>query len=83
MPSRQAEWQRKMRATNRCQVCGQEAYVEAYCQKHHELRVEKLRVKSEAQGTKKQCSYCHVVGHNKRGCPTRKLDEAKKARKRK
>lgn len=75
MTSRQAEWQRRMREEGRCQVCGKEQYVKAYCKKHHDLRQQRAREKSESKGTPKQCSYCHVVGHNRRGCPIRKKDE--------
>jgi len=69
--SRQREYQRKMRAQHRCIICGGPEHVSCYCEKHYKLRMEKIRARSEVQGTPKTCSLCSGEGHNKRTCPER------------
>lgn len=79
MASRQAEWQKRMRAENRCSVCGGAEYVKGYCLEHYEKRMRRLKdqIETETQQPMKEqkCSYCSQRGHNRRGCPVRKVAE--------
>jgi len=69
--SRQRDYQRKMRLQSKCIICGKPEHVPCYCKTHYEARMEKIRSKSEAQGTLKSCSVCNEEGHNKRTCASR------------
>lgn len=73
--SRQAEYQKRMRDQGRCQICGKPEFVRGYCELHHEQRMARLRERSGAGGTLKTCSHCGQEGHNRRGCPVRRLEE--------
>ena len=61
-----------MRQEGRCQICGAEQFVRGYCEKHHDLRLTRLRERSLAKGRRKTCSFCNKEGHNIRGCPSKK-----------
>ena len=71
-----------MRQQKRCIICGDPEYVPCYCQKHYEARMDKIRERSEAQGTLKSCGMCGGQGHNMRTCPDRprKRKPTKKAK---
>lgn len=72
MTSRQREYQKKMAAEGRCQICGQAEYVKGYCLRHYRARMARLR---EDRGEVKQeqtCSFCGEQGHNRRTCPERR-----------
>lgn len=52
-------------------ICGDEAVVSCYCERHRDQRMAKIR---ERRGDKYQpqtCSVCGEEGHNRRTCPNR------------
>lgn len=75
--TRQAEYQKRMREQCRCQICGKPEFVKGYCEVHQEQRMARLRSKNGAGGALKTCSHCQQEGHNRRGCPVRRLEESR------
>lgn len=70
VPTRQREWQQRMQQEKRCIICGDEAVVSCYCEKHRDIRMRKLREKRGVDYQPQSCSVCGEEGHNKRTCPS-------------
>lgn len=73
--SRQREWQQRMREEGRCIICGDEAVVACYCERHRAQRMRKIRERRGDDYQPQTCSICGKTGHNMRTCPGQ-LDEA-------
>ena len=75
MSSRQREWQRRKSASKRCMICGAAEYTAGYCKQHRDDRMKARRARSGGTGHK-TCGRCGEVGHNRRGCPVAKAEQA-------
>ena len=69
MASRQREWQRGKQAEGRCIICGDEAVVSCYCERHRDQRMRKIRERRGDDYQPQTCSICGEEGHNRRTCP--------------
>jgi len=67
--SRQREWQRGKQAEGRCIICGDEAVVSCYCERHRDQRMRKIRERRGDDYQPQTCSICGEEGHNRRTCP--------------
>lgn len=78
MATRQREYQKRMQEEGRCIICGDDAIVSCYCQRHYDQRMAKLRERRGDDYQPQACGLCGDSGHNRRTCPDRKKSSKRK-----